>query len=104
MHPGPVIRDIDVHSALVSRHPQSRILQQVENGMAIRKALLWLLVDRCDGKRNHICVFNHHIWVLYYYKWSSRHPKHAVDDKLDVLVVDGVVAKIDEELPTPLMK
>jgi aspartate carbamoyltransferase catalytic subunit len=50
MHPGPVIRDIDVHSALVSRHPQSRILQQVENGMAIRKALLWLLVDRVDGE------------------------------------------------------
>lgn len=50
MHPGPVIRDIDVHSALVSRHPKSRILAQVENGMAIRKALLWLLVDRVDGK------------------------------------------------------
>ena len=50
MHPGPVIRDIDVHSALVSRHPQSRILAQVENGMAVRKALLWLLADRIDGK------------------------------------------------------
>ena len=50
MHPGPVIRDIDVHSALVSRHPQSRILQQVENGMAIRKALLWLLAERYDGR------------------------------------------------------
>lgn len=50
MHPGPVIRDIDVHSALVSRHPQSRILQQVENGMAIRKTLLWLLCDRHDGR------------------------------------------------------
>lgn len=50
MHPGPVIRDIDVHSALVSRHPQSRILAQVENGMAIRKALLWLLCNRLDGK------------------------------------------------------
>jgi len=50
MHPGPVIRDIDVHSALVSRHPQSRILTQVENGMAIRKALLWLLCERFDGK------------------------------------------------------
>lgn len=50
MHPGPVIRDIDVHSALVSRHPQSRILEQVENGMAVRKALLWLLADRMDGK------------------------------------------------------
>lgn len=49
MHPGPVIRDIDIHSALVSRHPKSRILAQVENGMAIRKALLWLLCERCDG-------------------------------------------------------
>lgn len=51
MHPGPVIRDIDVHSALVSRHPQSRILAQVENGMAIRKALLWLLTERFDGQQ-----------------------------------------------------
>lgn len=50
MHPGPVIRDIDVHSALVSRHPKSRILEQVENGMAVRKALLWLLAERYDGK------------------------------------------------------
>jgi aspartate carbamoyltransferase catalytic subunit len=49
MHPGPVMRDIDVHSALVARHPQSRILQQVENGMAVRKALLWLMCDRADG-------------------------------------------------------
>lgn len=49
MHPGPVMRDIDVHSALVARHPQSRILRQVENGMAVRKALLWLMCDRVDG-------------------------------------------------------
>lgn len=49
MHPGPVIRDIDVHSALVSRHPKSQILRQVENGMAIRKAVLWLLCERFDG-------------------------------------------------------
>lgn len=50
MHPGPVIRDIDVHSALVSRHPQSRILAQVENGMAVRKAVLWLLTERYDNR------------------------------------------------------
>jgi aspartate carbamoyltransferase catalytic subunit len=50
MHPGPVIRDIDIHSALVSRHPKSRILRQVENGMAIRKALIWLMVERHDKK------------------------------------------------------
>jgi aspartate carbamoyltransferase catalytic subunit len=50
MHPGPVIRDIDVHSALVSRHPQARILAQVENGFAVRKAVLWLLAKRMDGR------------------------------------------------------
>ena len=49
MHPGPVIRDIDVHSALAASDPQSAILRQVENGMAVRKALLWLLADRVDG-------------------------------------------------------
>ncbi|MCB1557193.1 MAG: aspartate carbamoyltransferase catalytic subunit, partial [Alphaproteobacteria bacterium] len=50
MHPGPVRRDVDVHSALVSVDEQSRILQQVENGMAVRKAVLWLLGNRMDGK------------------------------------------------------
>jgi len=50
MHPGPVIRDIDVHSALAAVDEQSYILRQVENGMAVRKALLWLIADRADGK------------------------------------------------------
>lgn len=50
MHPGPVRRDVDVHSALVTMDSQSHILQQVENGMAVRKALLWLLCHRHDGK------------------------------------------------------
>lgn len=51
MHPGPVIRDIDVHSGLVNLHAQSHILNQVENGMAVRASLQWLLADRYDGKR-----------------------------------------------------
>ncbi|MBI1326150.1 MAG: aspartate carbamoyltransferase catalytic subunit [Alphaproteobacteria bacterium] len=50
MHPGPVRRDIDVHSALVAVDDQSHILRQVENGMAVRKSLLWLLANRLDGK------------------------------------------------------
>lgn len=51
MHPGPVIRDIDVHSALAAVDEQSHILRQVENGMAVRKALLWLMCDRLDGQQ-----------------------------------------------------
>ena len=50
MHPGPVIRDIDVHSVFAAVDEQSHILRQVENGMAVRKALLWMLCDRIDGK------------------------------------------------------
>ena len=50
MHPGPVIRDIDIMSPLVARHSQSYILKQVENGMAVRKAILWLLSKRFDGQ------------------------------------------------------
>ncbi len=50
MHPGPVIRDIDVHSALVTLDDRSKILEAVENGMAVRAAILWLIADRRDGK------------------------------------------------------
>lgn len=53
MHPGPVIRNIDVHTDLVN-HPQSKIFQQVENGLAIRKAIIWLLAERSDGKKKRI--------------------------------------------------
>lgn len=50
MHPGPVRRDIDIHSALVTLDEQSHILRQAENGMAVRKALLWLLANRMDDR------------------------------------------------------
>lgn len=49
MHPGPVMRDIEVHNALMTRD-DTRILHQVENGLAIRTAIEWLTVDRLDGK------------------------------------------------------
>jgi aspartate carbamoyltransferase catalytic subunit len=50
MHPGPVIRDIDIHSALSAVDDQSHILRQVENGLAVRKSLIWLMTQRFDGK------------------------------------------------------
>ena len=45
MHPGPVIRNIDIHNDLIT-HPQSKITQQVENGLALRKTLIWLLTSK----------------------------------------------------------
>lgn len=53
MHPGPVMRDIEVHSALVTMD-QSRILNQVENGLAVRSALLWLCAKRIDNRHKKI--------------------------------------------------
>ena len=49
MHPGPVMRDIEVHNALMTNGP-TKILNQVHNGLAVRMALQWLFVDRKDGK------------------------------------------------------
>jgi len=49
MHPGPVIRDTDLHFDLL-KHERCHVLKQVANGLAVRKAILWLLGDRKDGK------------------------------------------------------
>ena len=45
MHPGPINRGVEIDSA-VADGPRSRILRQVQNGMAVRKAALSLL---CGG-------------------------------------------------------
>lgn len=46
LHPGPMNRDLEI-SGEVADGPQSRILQQVENGQAIRMSVLYhLLVGR----------------------------------------------------------
>lgn len=54
MHPGPIQRDTDVHHVLAN-FPQSRILQQIENGLAIRKTLFWML-GTGEKKKNFIHV------------------------------------------------
>jgi aspartate carbamoyltransferase catalytic subunit len=45
MHPGPINRGVEITSD-VADSKQSIILQQVENGVAIRMAVLYLLTDR----------------------------------------------------------
>lgn len=42
MHPGPINRGVEIHSELADSH-RSIILDQVENGVAIRMAVLYLL-------------------------------------------------------------
>ena len=45
MHPGPINRGVEITSD-VADSGHSIILQQVENGVAIRMAVLYLLADR----------------------------------------------------------
>lgn len=47
MHPGPINRGVEVTSE-VADAPQSIILDQVENGVAIRMAVLYLLAGKKD--------------------------------------------------------
>ena len=43
LHPGPMIRGLEIHPA-VADGPQSCVLEQVTNGLAVRMALLYLLI------------------------------------------------------------
>jgi aspartate carbamoyltransferase catalytic subunit len=50
MHPGPINRGVEITSD-VADSDQSIILQQVENGVAIRMAVLYLLAGQVDEKK-----------------------------------------------------
>ena len=48
MHPGPINRGVEVTSD-VADSDQSIILQQVENGVAIRMAVLYLVAGKTEN-------------------------------------------------------
>ncbi|MGB0037222.1 MAG: aspartate carbamoyltransferase catalytic subunit [Candidatus Acidiferrales bacterium] len=52
LHPGPMIRGLEIDSA-VADGPQSGVLEQVANGLAIRMALLYQLVGRAPADAPH---------------------------------------------------
>jgi aspartate carbamoyltransferase catalytic subunit len=45
MHPGPINRGVEITSE-VADSPHSLILNQVENGVAIRMAVIYLLASK----------------------------------------------------------
>jgi aspartate carbamoyltransferase catalytic subunit len=47
MHPGPINRGVEITSDVADAH-HSIILNQVENGVAIRMAVLYLLAGQID--------------------------------------------------------
>jgi aspartate carbamoyltransferase catalytic subunit len=48
MHPGPINRGVEIDSDVANGN-ESIILQQVENGVAVRMAVLYLLAERKEG-------------------------------------------------------
>jgi aspartate carbamoyltransferase catalytic subunit len=48
MHPGPINRGVEIDSDVANGH-ESIILQQVENGVAVRMAVLYLLAGKKDN-------------------------------------------------------
>lgn len=48
LHPGPIIRGMEIEPA-VADGPQSCVLEQVTNGLAVRMALLYLLIGGTGG-------------------------------------------------------
>jgi aspartate carbamoyltransferase catalytic subunit len=49
MHPGPINRGVEITSD-VADSDQSIILDQVENGVAVRMAVIYLLAQRMEGR------------------------------------------------------
>jgi aspartate carbamoyltransferase catalytic subunit len=48
LHPGPMVRGLEIDSA-VADGPQSCVLEQVTNGLAVRMALLFLMISSADA-------------------------------------------------------
>jgi aspartate carbamoyltransferase catalytic subunit len=48
MHPGPINRGVELTSDVADSADQSIILNQVENGVAIRMAVIYLLAQQIE--------------------------------------------------------
>ncbi|MDO9136262.1 MAG: aspartate carbamoyltransferase, partial [Lutibacter sp.] len=48
MHPGPINRGVELTSEVADSADQSIILNQVENGVAIRMAVIYLLAQQIE--------------------------------------------------------
>src|SRR3546814_17838787 len=51
MHPGPINRGVEIGGD-VAYGPQSLILQQVSHGIAVRMAVMSMILDESDTKRS----------------------------------------------------
>ena len=82
MHPGPVIRGMELTSE-VADGPQSCIHEQVRNGVKTRMAILAMALGAADDMESLLIQRGHVI-----------DPASGIDQEMDVLLRDGRVAEI----------
>ena len=64
MHPGPINRGVEITSD-VADSDQSIILEQVENGVAIRMAVIYLLAEKIKEKLDMYWILRRPIFTHY---------------------------------------
>ncbi len=84
MHPGPMNRGIEIADE-VADGPYSVILDQVENGVAVRMAILYLLTGR-------------EIMKILIRGGRLIDPKNDLDGKFDILINDSTIEKVDKNI------
>ena len=87
MHPGPINRGLEMESE-VADGKNSVILQQVENGLAVRMAVLFLVNQAAAQKikymENELLIKNGQV----------IDPANGINTKCDVLISNGNIAKV----------
>ena len=98
MHPGPMNRGVEIDSD-VADGPYSVILEQVANGVAVRMAVLYLLVG--TRSRSEPSMSTEGGWQMKLMLKGGRviDPANGRDGEFDVLIEDGRIARIGKDLP-----
>ena len=90
LHPGPMIRGLEIDPA-VADSPQSCVLEQVTNGLAIRMALLFELVAGSTDPQDYTQRIPRMLLIK---NGRIIDPSSKTDARLDVLIDKGKIAKL----------
>ncbi len=100
MHPGPINRGVELEPE-VADGPRSVILDQVENGVAVRMALLYLLAGGAEAEIKAREGMNTMSELLFIEGGRVIDPAGGVDGVRTVVLRDGVVAEVAERVERP---
>ena len=88
MHPGPMVRGMEI-TADVADSDRSVIVEQVTNGVAVRMAVLYLLLGGADGRRPATLAPEENRVTAYLIKDAAI----LGGEPTDLLLEDGVIAR-----------